>query len=87
VSCYDLIYFKHDEKNRNDVIGHLKRQVEDLQQLLSEQKLTAQRMRAEHEDDKLSWNKQHQEHLFSVEVLYNHYLFIMLIFRNYSRHE
>uniref|UniRef100_A0A1I8BZ05 non-specific serine/threonine protein kinase n=1 Tax=Meloidogyne hapla TaxID=6305 RepID=A0A1I8BZ05_MELHA len=63
--------FEFEEKKRNDAIGYFKGKIEDLQQLLNEQKLAEQKLRGEHEEDKLSWNRQHQEHLFSVEKLFS----------------
>jgi len=64
-----------EENQTNDAIGHFKEQIEDLQRLMNEQKLAEQKLRAEHEEDKVSWNRQHQEHLFSVEVFLNYYHF------------
>ncbi|KAF7640516.1 hypothetical protein Mgra_00000339 [Meloidogyne graminicola] len=66
----ELLKFE-ESKNNNEDVGILKRQIEDLQQLLVEQKVIERKLRAEHEEDKLSWNRQHQEHLFSVEKLFS----------------
>lgn len=57
-----------EEKKRQDMIEQHRKQIEELQHSLDEQQQIGQRMRAEHEEDKLAWNKQHQEHLLSVEV-------------------
>lgn len=43
--------------------------MDELQQLLDNQQKTAQKMRVDYEEDKLMWNKQHQDHILSIEVI------------------
>lgn len=38
--------------------------------MLEEQQMLLQKIKGEQEDDKISWNKQHQEHILSVEVCF-----------------
>jgi vacuolar-type H+-ATPase subunit I/STV1 len=57
-----------EEKRRLESVDQYRKQLDELQQLVDEQQVASQRLRAEHEEDKLNWNKQHQEHLLSVEV-------------------
>ena len=59
---------KMEEKKRLDSVEEWRKQVELLRQALDEHQMMTQKMRAEHEEDKIEWNKQHQEHLLSVEV-------------------
>lgn len=59
---------KLEEKKRLDTVEEWRKQVELLKQTLDEHQMITQKMRAEHEEDKIEWNKQHQEHLLSVEV-------------------
>lgn len=68
-TCKEKQLLELEENQTNN--GHFKEQIEDLQRLLNEQKLAEQKLRAEHEEDKVSWNRQHQEHLFSVEKLFS----------------
>lgn len=46
----------------------LQKQVDDLQALLEEQQIAMQKLKGDYEEDKILWNKQHQEHIVSVEV-------------------
>lgn len=39
--------------------------------MLEEQQLVIQKIKGDYEDDKINWNKQHQEHVLSVEVRIN----------------
>lgn len=45
--------------------------------MLEEQQINIRKMQSDYDDDKINWNKQHQEHLLSIEVVF-FYLFMKI---------
>lgn len=62
---------RSEEKERLDTVEQCRKQMDELQQLLDNQQKTAQKMRVDYEEDKLMWNKQHQDHILSIEKLFS----------------
>jgi regulator of replication initiation timing len=54
---------QQEERRRSEHVEAAKRDLVDLQAHL-------QKVLADHENEKLRWNKQHQDHLLSMENLY-----------------
>ncbi|KAI1721015.1 protein kinase domain-containing protein [Ditylenchus destructor] len=59
-----------EERRRMESTEQWEKQVDELQALLEEQQIAMQKLKGDYEEDKILWNKQHQEHIVSVEKLY-----------------
>lgn len=59
-----------EERRRVDTVEQWKKQVDELQTLLDTQQASMQKLKGDHEEDKVVWNRQHQDHVLSVEKLY-----------------
>jgi len=63
----------NDERRRAD----LRRQNEDLSRALDESQQALQQLKSDHEDDKMAWNKQHQEHMESIQRLFENRMTVL----------
>ncbi len=60
-----------EERRRLDAIEQWKKQADELRSLLDAHQTAAHKLKADHDEEKALWSRQHQDHVLSVEKLYS----------------